>query len=161
MEKKNPIKRHEALKALSREHHHGLLLCWKIRQGIKFKTEPIRMKSYTDWFKNEYLYPHFEAEEKYVFPVLGNEDPLIKKALAEHRRLRRLFDQQSDVLKALSLIEEELDKHIRFEERIVFNEVQQIATPGEFKDIEKNHHSIAFSDDAWQDHFWAPKNDQK
>jgi len=40
----NPIKRNEALKPLSRDHHHGLLLCWKIRQGIKLNIEPERIK---------------------------------------------------------------------------------------------------------------------
>ncbi len=161
MEKKKPIKRNEALKSLSREHHHGLLLCWKIRQGIKMQVEPKRIKSYTDWFKNKYLYPHFEAEEKFVFPVLGDENPFIKKALAEHRRLKRLFNQQSEILKALSLIEEELEKHIRFEERVVFNEVQQAATPGQFEEIEKKHHGIAFSDDTWEDKFWIIKREIK
>lgn len=157
MEKKKPIKRHEALKTLSREHHHGLLLCWKIRQGIKFEVEPERMKRYTDWFKAKYLYPHFEAEEEHVFPVLGFEDPLVKKALAEHRRLKRLFNQNSEIFKALCLIEEELDKHIRFEERVLFNEVQQLATSKQFEEIEAKHHGIAFSDDEWEDHFWDLK----
>lgn len=156
MEKKKPIKRHEALKPLSREHHHGLLLCWKIRQGLKFGIEPARMKNYTDWFKQQYLYPHFKAEEDFVFPVLGNENEMVRKALAEHRRLKRLFDQDEDILKALSLIEEELDGHIRFEERTLFNEIQKVASPEQFNEIEEKHHSIAFSDDDWKDHFWEP-----
>lgn len=155
MERKKPIKRHESLRPLSREHHHGLLLCWKIRQGLKDGVEPQRMKNYIDWFKGQYLYPHFKAEEEFVFPVLGAENGLVKKALAEHRRLKRLFNQDFDVLKALSLIEEELDGHIRFEERVLFNEVQQAASPDQFLEIEKKHHSIAFSDDHWDDHFWA------
>ena len=29
-----PQKRHKALQPLSREHHHGLLLSWKIRTGF-------------------------------------------------------------------------------------------------------------------------------
>lgn len=154
---KKPIKRHEALKPLSREHHHGLLLCWKIRQGIKLEVEPQRMKNYTDWFKKIYLYPHFEAEEEFVFPVLGDENQHVKKALAEHRRLKRLFDDDGEIIKALSLIEEELDGHIRFEERILFNEVQQVASPEQFEEIERKHHAIPFSDDDWKDHFWDRK----
>ncbi|SOC80667.1 hypothetical protein SAMN06296241_2220 [Salinimicrobium sediminis] len=157
MENKKPIKRHEALKPLSRDHHHGLLLCWKLRQGFKFQVEPRRMKKYTNWFKTKYLYPHFEAEEEFVFPVLEEEDPMVKKALAEHRRLRRLFDDESEITKSLSLIEEELDAHIRFEERILFNEVQKIASPKEFEEIEKRHHAVPFSDDLWEDHFWEQK----
>ena len=41
-----PIKRSEFLKPISREHHHGLLLCWKIRAGLKKGIEPERIKLY-------------------------------------------------------------------------------------------------------------------
>ncbi|UJH92888.1 hemerythrin domain-containing protein [Antarcticibacterium sp. 1MA-6-2] len=151
---KKPIKRHDALKPLSREHHHGLLLCWKIRQGFKFNVEPQRMKDYTQWFKINYLDPHFEAEEKFIFPVLGEEHDLIKRALAEHRRLKRLFNQDNEVEKALHQIEEELDLHIRFEERVLFNEIQKVATSGQLAEIEEHHEGIHFSDDNWKDQFW-------
>lgn len=151
---KQPIKRHEALKALSREHHHGLLLCWKIRQGMKREIPLERIKDYTDWFKVHYLDPHFEAEENFVFPVLGNDHEKVKKALAEHRRLKRLFDEQETVEKALHSIEEELDQHIRFEERDLFNEIQAVASAEELAEIEKHHNGIQFSDDNWKDHFW-------
>lgn len=154
---KKPIKRHAALKPLSREHHHGLLLCWKIRQGMKLNVETERIKQYTDWFKKEYLIPHFEAEEKYVFPVLGNDHTLVKRALSEHRRLKRLFNRKTDVSRALHLIEEELDGHIRFEERTLFNEIQQMASEEQFEEIQKKHEMIKFSDDDWDDQFWETK----
>jgi len=86
-----PLKRHVGLQPLSREHHHGLLLCWKIRTGLKKGIEEERIKKYADWFFKHHLLPHFEAEEKYVFPILDAEDSRIKKALAQHRRLKRLF----------------------------------------------------------------------
>jgi len=35
MEPKKPIKRDKVLQPLSHDHHQGLLLCWKIRTGIK------------------------------------------------------------------------------------------------------------------------------
>lgn len=151
---KKPIKRHEALKPLSREHHHGLLLCWKIRQGVKLNIDILRIKAYTDWFKSHYLDPHFEAEENFLFPILGKENDLVKRALAEHRRLKRLFSQESDLAVAMNSIEEELDSHIRFEERVLFNEIQEVATAEQLEDIEKHHNGIQFSDDDWQDHFW-------
>lgn len=151
---KKPIKRHEALKPLSREHHHGLLLCWKIRQGVRNNIDVTRMKAYTDWFKIHYLDPHFEAEETYIFPVLGNENELVKRALAEHRRLKRLFSQEKDIDIALNSIEEELDSHIRFEERILFNEIQEVASAEQLEEIEQHHTGIQFSDNGWEDHFW-------
>lgn len=151
---KKPIKRHKSLVPLSRDHHHGLLLCWKLRQGFKKGIEVDRMKKYADWFQERYLDPHFAAEENYLFPVLGTEHQKVKKALAEHRRLRRLFRQEQEVEKALSLIEEELDLHIRFEERDLFNEIQRKASAEELVEIEEHHNGILFSDDDWEDHFW-------
>lgn len=120
MHQTKPIKRNEALQPVSREHHQGLLLCWKIRQGLKKNIAPNRMKVYADWFYKEHLLPHFEIEEKYLFPVLGNEHELIIKATAQHRRLTRLFTDQQQLAKSLSFIEEELETHIRFEERVLF-----------------------------------------
>jgi iron-sulfur cluster repair protein YtfE (RIC family) len=148
-----PIKRHEALKALSREHHHGLLLCWKIRAGIKNNTELSRIKKYTDWFYANYLIPHFEVEEKYFFPILGEENELIKRAIAEHRRLKRLFRDDSDLKKSLNLIEEELDKHIRFEERILFNEIQKKTSPEQLLNFKQIHSEDEFVDNLI-DIFW-------
>ena len=81
----NPIKRHKALQPLSRDHHHGLLLSWKIRQGFKNGIDPERMMVYVRWFWDAHLLRHFELEEKQIFPVLGNDNPMVKRALREHR----------------------------------------------------------------------------
>lgn len=148
-----PIKRVDALKPLSREHHHGLLLCWKIRQGIKLNVEPERIKNYLDWFWLSYLQPHFEIEEQYVFPVLGNENELVKQALAEHRRLKRLFENGDDLSKTISLIEEKLEKHIRFEERVLFNEVQAVANSEQLLQIQLDSSDKIFYENL-SDPFW-------
>jgi len=149
----NPIRRNEALKPLSRDHHHGLLLCWKIRQGIKPNVEPERIKKYLDWFWISYLKPHFEIEEKYVFPVLGNENELVKQALAEHRKLKRLFENEDAISKAISLIEEELEKHIRFEERVLFNEIEKVASSEQLLQIEIDCSDKSFYENL-SDPFW-------
>ena len=148
-----PIKRNENLKAISREHHHGLLLSWKIRAGLKKEIEPSRIKKYLDWFYVNHLLPHFELEEKYVFTILGEENDLVKKALAEHRRLIRLFETEAATVTNLSLIEEELESHIRFEERILFNEIQAVATEEQLELIKKAHIEDKFLDNI-TDAFW-------
>lgn len=116
-----PIKRSESLKPLSREHHHGLLFCWKIRAGIKKNVEVSRIKKYADWFYQNYLVPHFEVEEKYVFPILGNENELIKRAVSEHAKMKQLFESNAEFEKNSNLIQEALEAHIRFEERVLQN----------------------------------------
>lgn len=148
-----PIKRHEAIKTLSREHHHGLLLCWKIRVGIKNNIELYRIKRYADWFYQTNLISHFEMEEKYLFSILGDQNDLIKKAKSEHRRLKRLFEDDSDHQKSLGLIEEELERHIRFEERVLFNEIQKKATQEQLLDLEQIHSEEKFVDNL-TDAFW-------
>lgn len=132
-----PLKRDPALRHLSHDHHHGLLLCWKIRQGFKLGIEPSRMKVYCQWFWENYLEAHFEAEEKVIFPVLSGEDPLIKQAMSEHRRLRKLFTSWDNAEKTLGQIEEELERHIRFEERILFPVVQEKASLEQLETIAK------------------------
>lgn len=153
MHQTKPIKRNEALQPVSREHHQGLLLCWKIRQGLKKNIAPERMKVYAEWFYKAYLLPHFEIEEKYMFPVLGNDHELIVKATAQHRRLSRLFTDQEQLAKSLSFIEEELETHIRFEERVLFNLIQETATTKQLKDIKKHHIEVPFVENE-TDMFW-------
>jgi len=110
------------------------------------------MKKYTDWFFKVYQKPHFEMEEKYMFPILPDDDKLKKRAIAEHRKLERLFNDNEDVNRALNLIEELLDQHIRFEERVLFNEIQKIATEEELQKIAEIHEDPEDMD--WEDEFW-------
>ena len=153
IQEKKPLKRVKELQELSREHHHGLLLCWKIRTGFSKNIAPERIKRYADWFYTQHLLPHFELEEKYVFSILEKDHELVKKALAEHRRLRRLFKQKKDMDKNLGLIEEELEAHIRFEERVLFPEIQKVATALQLAKIAEIHQEEKFVENE-QDVFW-------
>lgn len=148
-----PLKRHKALQPLSRDHHHGLLLSWKIRSGFSKNIEAERIKTYADWFFENYLMPHFELEETHVFPLIDADNELVKRALAEHRRLKRLFTDKENILKSLSLIEEELEQHIRFEERVLFPEIQKVATEKDLALIENIHNDDGFVDNL-KDEFW-------
>ncbi|HNP18781.1 MAG TPA: hemerythrin domain-containing protein [Fulvivirga sp.] len=148
-----PIKRHKDLQPISRDHHHALLLSWKIRQGFSRQIDPARMKKYSDWFYENHLKPHFEIEEKYLFPIMEENNELVKKALSEHRRIIKLITADSDFERTLSLLEEELENHIRFEERILFKEIQERATPEQMKTISRVHKDEAFVENT-EDEFW-------
>lgn len=153
MSTKAPLKRHKALQSLSREHHHSLLLSWKIRRGFHNKVDVKRIKSYTDWFYKSHIEPHFNLEEEMIFPILSSDHELIKKAISEHRRLQRLFSDTDDIEKSLSLLEEELEKHIRFEERVLFPEIQLSASAEQLKNIEVHHGESTFKENV-ADEFW-------
>ncbi|MDX1278256.1 hemerythrin domain-containing protein [Oceanihabitans sediminis] len=151
--KNKPQKRHKALQPLSREHHHGLLLSWKIRSGFSKNIAPERMRTYANWFFKTHLIPHFEMEEEHIFTILESDNELVKRALAEHRRLNRLFAETDNDTKTLSKIEEELEQHIRFEERVLFPEIQKVATEEQMLQIEKIHQPETFVDNL-EDEFW-------
>ena len=151
-----PITRNQFLAPLSREHHYGLLLCWKIRTGLRKNVEVHRILAYAEWFYKNHLMSHFEIEEKYVFSVLGDDHELVKRALKEHRQLRRLFKEIREEDKNLGLIEEKLDEHIRFEERVLFAEIKAIASESELEEIsiKHSHETEPAGSEPWDDEFW-------
>ncbi|WP_026450248.1 hemerythrin domain-containing protein [Aequorivita capsosiphonis] len=153
--KKQKKKSHLELTPLIEEHNEVILFCERIREGLRNKTEEERIKKYIDWFKVKYLDPHFEIETKYIFPILGNNNVRVKRALANHRRLNRLFDETTELNKVLNKIEEELSSYIGFEERVLYNEIRTIASPQQLEEIEKSHQELAFNDDEWKDQFWT------
>jgi iron-sulfur cluster repair protein YtfE (RIC family) len=154
IEKENkPLKRHKLLQPISRDHHHTLLLSWKIRQGFRKKVDLKRIKKYCDWFYSNHILPHFKIEEEYVFPVLGDDNELVKKALSEHRRLKKHFEEADGLERALSLLEEELESHIRFEERVLFGEIQNLASKKQLEKINHIHHNEDFIENT-EDEFW-------
>jgi len=151
--KHKPLKRHKALQPLSRQHHYGLLLSWKIRMGFVKNIEPKCIRVYADWFFENHLIPHFEVEEAHIFTILEEDNELIKKALEDHRRIKCLFAETEDDAKTLSKIEETLEKHIRFEERVLFPEIQKVATEAQLALIEEIHQEEGFIDKL-DDEFW-------
>lgn len=149
-----PKKRLKALEQVSEEHYELLFFGWKLREGLQNGIDPKRIKAYANWFNTTYLTPHFEIEKKYVFPILGFQNVRIKKALANHRRLMRLFNETNDIVRAINRIEDEIGRFIRFEERILYPEIQSIANSEQLKKIKNHHDSLLLSDNEWEDQFW-------
>ena len=147
------LKRHNALQQYSREHHHALLLCWKIKVGFSKGVSAERIKIYSDWFYKNHLIKHFEMEEKHMYPILGIENKLIHKAVEEHKLLSNLFADTLQIENSLKQIQTELEKHIRFEERTLFNEIQNSATQEQLEKIKQIHYDEKFVDNL-QDVFW-------
>ncbi|MCB0815904.1 MAG: hemerythrin domain-containing protein, partial [Flavobacteriales bacterium] len=60
-------------------------------------------------------------------------------AIREHRRLTHLFLNTDDPIYALSRIGVELEAHIRFEERVLFQRVQEVASEAQLEWIDRLH----------------------
>ena len=134
------MKRHEALVQLSRDHHFGLLLCWKLKEGLKREVSVERMSKYIGLFYLQNLKPHFAGEEESIFKVLGEEHPLIKETISQHRIFKKMIE---DGFKTPDQIEEFralLELHIRTEERQIFPEIETQATDQQLEDLLKLDH---------------------
>lgn len=158
-----PLKRHPALVPLSKDHHFGLLLCWKIRTGAKTGVAPGRIAAYVEYFYEHHLKQHFQEEEEYIFSLLGANDEKRKKAEQQHRRINRLVEklalipERRDV--TLGQLEEELEAHIRFEERELFPYLQNILSSRELEELQARIDDIhVVETDTWEDQFWVKEN---
>lgn len=154
----SPIKRSPALIQFSREHHFGLLLGWKIRHGIKKNISTERINAYTIFFFENELAKHFKEEEKDLFVKLPVDDNLRKQAFDEHAYIYRLVDELRENKTDKNLLlkfANVLDSHIRFEERTLFNHIQQLLSNEALKQLEDSHSKRKSDvDDKWDDHFW-------
>ncbi|MBK6398906.1 MAG: hemerythrin domain-containing protein [Bacteroidetes bacterium] len=148
-----PIKRHNSLQPLSRDHHDGLLLKWKINKGLSKGVDVSRIQKYVDWFFKEHLIPHFRIEEDHLFTI-DKESSSVKQALLQHKELVEVFNIEIKDAETLIKIGDLLEEHIRFEERVLFNELQTKATESELKEIEVLHYK-GTSCDLVEDKFWV------
>ncbi|MBM2846705.1 MAG: Hemerythrin cation binding domain protein [Bacteroidetes bacterium] len=128
-------KRHPSLVSLSQDHHHGLALALRLRQGDKALLNDgwthdrrEQAKRVEDFYRAE-LCHHFIAEEKALFPSMRRHVPesshLIDRLVLQHREMEEIVSHVSvaathDLATLLVRLGEVLDQHIRAEERELF-----------------------------------------
>ncbi len=138
---------------IAEEHDEVLQFSNHLQLGLRKGIEKQRLKRYADWFKENHIDLHFEMERRYIFSLLHPRNVRMKRALANHRRLNRLFGENDSII-ALNKIEEELGSYIRFEERILYPEIRKVATAAELKMIEEVHCDLVIPEEGWTDRFW-------
>ena len=118
------MKRCSALRDLSNEHHHGLVLCKRAKKAAGTAEEEQAWRGIQARFAAD-LEPHFQVEELVLLPALeqAGEAALVRRTLDEHAELRRLISENS--AQAMAGFAELLTEHIRFEERELFEVAQQ------------------------------------
>jgi Hemerythrin HHE cation binding domain. len=157
-EKLIPIKRNEALVKFSKEHHYGLLLGWEIKQGLQNNIQVKRIANYILFFFDNDLESHFAEEERILFSKLSDDDFLKQQAINEHRSIYRLIKNIRSgkyTTETLVSFADELESHIRFEERVLFNHIQEQLSEDELLEVLLNHkHKTVDIDGDWEDRFW-------
>ena len=143
-----PIKRHNALQPLSRDHHQGLILAQQLKKGApQYKGMPSTLegkKEYTQSFYNIELGNHFKNEENILFPFVKGKnedvDKLIVEIISEHRKMEALINDLEKTDNLESVLDELgwlLEKHIRKEERELFVEIEKVLSEDELNIIAK------------------------
>lgn len=153
------MKRNVNIIPLSREHHYGLLFCWKIRQGLAKQVSLDRIRLYILHFWKDNLKGHFQVEETLLFK--GQFGTLCTRALEEHKEIRGLigvitgsgFRAESYYARLANTIE----KHIRFEEREVFPFLEKQLTEERLTTVGALLSSLHDkpADDIYADEFWT------
>ena len=134
------MKRRPSLIPLSHDHHLGLILVQRIKLGksksprSRWPEDPSLQRDQTAEFFEAGLSHHFRAEERFLFPVaetyLLPENKVVDLLREQHDQLRGWVDQLrevsgSQVRPFLLQFAHLLEDHIRKEERVLFEEIQQ------------------------------------
>jgi len=152
------MKRNVNIIPLSRDHHYGLLFCWKIRQGLAKGIPLDRIRPYVLHFWKNNLEEHFQEEETLLFRDMF--DPLCLRAMEEHRQIKDLVmaidGSGAWVQSYYSGLADMVDKHIRFEEREVFPFLETKLSEEQLTQVGtllSSFHDKP-TDDMYEDAFW-------
>src|SRR5579864_4811310 len=119
--------RDKSLIPLSRQHQHALALCVRIDRASPISDADLRswQEEITQQFEAEIKF-HFAAEERVLFPVarsFKDLSALADELQSEHTVLRNSFSEaeaRKMTAWGLSAFAERLSRHIRKEERQLF-----------------------------------------
>lgn len=135
------MRRSEALKPLSHDHHQGLYVALQLKRAESSTAAEAR-RAFLDFHAREAA--HFRAEEELLLPAFARhcepDDPAIVRVLVEHVDLRRrgqdLAHAGPDVdLAQLHELGKRLESHIRHEERELFPRIEDALSPGELEQL--------------------------
>ena len=119
------MRRAPELHALSSDHHHALVLAHRIAEART--VDEALVEEAASIFHDE-IDAHFSVEEHWLLPALerAGEHALVERTRQEHADLRRLLAQatsgEPEMLHAFGML---LERHVRFEERTLFEVAQR------------------------------------
>ena len=132
------MKRHPDLREFSDDHHQGLVNAMRLKKTAAGEgIAPLEAaRSFLEFWRED-TSPHFRKEEEVLLPVVarheGNlRDECVVVMLAQHARIRGLTMQLGDEVgreevqrKTLQDLGEQLEAHIRLEERALFPALEE------------------------------------
>lgn len=133
------MRRSEALRTLSHQHHQGLFAALQLKRA-RPETAAAARTTFLDFFDGEGA-RHFRLEEGLLLPAYARhvevDEPAIVRVLTDHVDLRRRgqdleADPNPDPA-ALRALGDRLERHIRFEERVLFPIIEEVLPADELE----------------------------
>jgi iron-sulfur cluster repair protein YtfE (RIC family) len=125
------MKRDENLRGLSRQHYDDLLGCLLLKKGINKRTNTKTLKDFTLQFWSNELEPHMQKEEENLLPYLVKHrfsSELINMLKADHELIRIIVERirmDGEGFRLYEIFSNLVVQHIRYEERVVFQKMQE------------------------------------
>jgi iron-sulfur cluster repair protein YtfE (RIC family) len=113
------------------------------------------------FFFDQELEGHLNNEEEDLFNKLPPDNELLEKVLDDHNKIKRLIGKIRNDRSSIQLLlefAENLENHIRFEERIMFNYMQDNFSEVEMFELAAKYGEKPTDVTAnWEDKFWITK----
>ncbi len=158
------LHRDQALQPLSRQHHQGLMVSLLLSKGLKKNLTTKPMRDFILQFWQDDLQKHFEIEEQYLTPIAKSYamlEPLITRMLMEHQQMLLIINRinneaRAEQLETIKEFADKLEQHIRFEERELFEQIQQTLSVQEMSELNKAFQTIIEKDfcERYPNKFW-------
>lgn len=158
------LHRDQALQPLSRQHHQGLMVSLLLSKGLKKQSATKPMRDFILQFWQDDLLKHFEAEEQALAPIANayaTLEPLISRMLLEHQQILLIINRinneaRAEQLDTIKEFADKLEQHIRFEERELFEQIQQTLSAADLEKLQEAFHSLVEKDfcDRYPNKFW-------
>jgi len=118
------VKRHQALEALSRDHHHALVVARRLTRADSEASEAAARAFLAFWRCEGQA--HFRLEEEVLLPAYAAHGdpnhPVVLQTLVDHMVIRRdaLSIAEGPAVEVLIALGVQLAAHVRLEERQLF-----------------------------------------
>jgi iron-sulfur cluster repair protein YtfE (RIC family) len=132
------MKRAEALRQLSRDHHKALVVAQRLRRVEEADVEA-RSAEFLDFWRSD-GHRHFQVEEEVLLPAYERvsrsvEEPVVR-VLTDHVTIRRRaadIEAGSSSLDSLRELGTILEEHVRHEERVLFPRIEKAMSAQELE----------------------------
>lgn len=143
---------HTFMANMAVEQRRALHFCWHIHKGFKKDVSPERIKEYANWYWSHYLKKYFEESASLLERKAAYIELLDKKRItSSHKKLKVLFEDQTNVIRNLRKIEEMLEQVVRLERKVFFSNEEQLLFETLSLSDEVDLFSLQFNDVFWEE----------